>query len=395
MCLPPSLSDRGRFMLINRLSYLMILLGTGLFFICFDGYISYYVFLLSLALPLCSLVISLPGMLTMRVRLFLQEDGSIARARKGQSVPLRIEARSPWPLPSGQVRMRLTVENSLTGGTRQEHLILTVGGRPLLLEHALHSAACGLVTCTISKVSACDLLGLFALPISLRGKNRCSAFFFPLVYSPALSVQPSRSPDSDGERYSQTKPGDDLTELFGLREYRQGDRLSRVHWKLSQKTGRMLVKEPSLPLADCLLFLLDLNGAGSETDLLLDVFATLSSFLLQQEAAHRVGYREGQSLALLELCEPEDARPALEAVLSAGGRAALPPLRREDLPRGVSHVLYLCCNPDTERVRFLRDLYPAARFTGFCTGIDPAEATPDFIPVLPGQVPETLNGMAL
>ncbi len=82
-------------MLINRLSYLMILLGTGLFFICFDGYISYYVFLLSLALPLCSLVISLPGMLTMRVRLFLQEDGSIARTRQGESVPLRIEARSP------------------------------------------------------------------------------------------------------------------------------------------------------------------------------------------------------------------------------------------------------------------------------------------------------------
>ena len=95
------------------------------------------------------------------------------------------------------------------------------------------------------------------------------------------------------------------------------------------------MKEPSLPLADCLLFLLDLNGAGSETDLLLDVFATLSSFLLQQEAAHRVGYREGQSLALLELCEPEDARPALEAVLSAGGRAALPPLRPGGIPCAV------------------------------------------------------------
>lgn len=382
-------------MLINRLSYLMILLGTGLFFICFDGYISYYVFLLALALPLCSLVISLPGMLTMRVRLFLQEDGSAARTRKGQSVPLRIEARTPWPLPSGQVKLRLSVENSLTGGARQERLILTVGGKPLLLEHALHSAACGLVTCTISKVSACDLLGIFALPIPLRGKNRSSAFFFPMVYSPALSVRPSRSPDSEGERYSQTKPGDDLTELFGLREYRQGDRLSRVHWKLSQKTGRMLVKEPSLPLADSLLFLLDLNGGGSEADLLLDVFATLSSFLLQQEAAHRVGYREGPSLALLELCGPEDARPALETLLSAGGRAALPSLRREDLPRGVSHVLYLCCVPDEGRVRFLRDIYPAARFTGFCTSPGQAGASPDFTAVLPGQVAEALNGMVL
>ena len=77
-------------MLYNRLSYLIILLGTGLFFVCFDGYISYYVFLLSLALPLCSLLISLPGMLTMRVRVFLEDGEPLARTRKGQSLPLRV-----------------------------------------------------------------------------------------------------------------------------------------------------------------------------------------------------------------------------------------------------------------------------------------------------------------
>lgn len=382
-------------MLKNRLGYLIILLGTGLFFVCFDGYISYYAFLLSLALPLCSLLISLPGMLTMRVRVFLQDNDTLARTRKGQSLPLRLEARTPWPLPGGQVRLRLTVENSLTGGRHQERLLLTVGDKPLLLEHALHSTACGLVTCTISRVRTCDLLGLFSLPVRVRGQDRCSVFFLPAVYTPVLSVQPVRSPDSDGERYSQTKPGDDLTELFGLREYRQGDRLSRIHWKLSQKTGRTLVKEPGLPLADCLLFLLDLNGHGIEADLLLDVFATISTFLLQQEVAHRVGYREGQALALLELAAPEDARPALEAVLSAGGQAPLPPFRPADFPRGISHVLYLSCNPDLNRVRLLRDHYPSARFTGFYTGRLPERPGSEFIPILPGQVTEALNGMVL
>lgn len=54
-------------MLKYRLRYLIVLLCTGAFFVCFNGYVSLYVFLLSLALPVLSLLLSLPGMLTLRV----------------------------------------------------------------------------------------------------------------------------------------------------------------------------------------------------------------------------------------------------------------------------------------------------------------------------------------
>ena len=57
-----------------------------------------------------------------------------------------------------------------------------------------------------------------------------------------------------------------------LRDYREGDRLSRIHWKLSQKMGRTLVKELGLPLSDHLLFLLDLKRRRLEADLLLDAW---------------------------------------------------------------------------------------------------------------------------
>lgn len=53
-------------MLRNRLLYLFILLCTTAFLICFNGYYSWYVFLLSLTVPWLSLALSLPGMLTAR-----------------------------------------------------------------------------------------------------------------------------------------------------------------------------------------------------------------------------------------------------------------------------------------------------------------------------------------
>ena len=45
----------------SRLCYLFVLLGTTTFLICFDGYLSLYVFVLSLLLPVVSLACSLPG----------------------------------------------------------------------------------------------------------------------------------------------------------------------------------------------------------------------------------------------------------------------------------------------------------------------------------------------
>ena len=399
-------------MLKNRLCYALVLLSTGMFFICFNGYTSLYVFALSVALPLLSLLLSLPAMLTVSLELSLAPrdggtPGSMARAKKGGGIPLHVTVNNSSPFPGGRTRARLTVRNTLTGEERRELLVFTPGRESLVLEHTLSSASCGLVTCSLTKARACDLLGLFSLPLLKKRNSACAAFFYPIVYTPELLVREGHTPDSEGERYSGTKPGDDPSELFGLREYREGDRLSRVHWKLSQKTGQTLVKELSLPISDHLFFLLDLNGTGTEADTLLDVFATFSGFLAERENAHRVGYRDGKtgSFRLLEISQPEDARPALEAVLSAGGCAPLPALTPEDLPKGVSHALYLTCEPDPAVAGLLRDQYPAARLSIVRSAeslgaaqesrLDANLAGAELTVVKPGRIQEALNGFLL
>ena len=173
-------------------------------------------------------------------------------------------------------------------------------------------------------------------------------------------MRESSIPDSEGERYSQKKPGDDPTELFALRDYREGDRLSRIHWKLSQKMGRTLVKELGLPLSDHLLFLLDLNGGGLEADLLLDALASLSSALTEGE--HATGWPFGtgaaQKLQCREVTQPEDLLPLWQEVLAAGSGSPLPPGPRGGAARGALHVLYVCCQPQRPVLLALGDKYP-------------------------------------
>ncbi len=70
----------------SRLCYLFVLLGTTTFLVCFDGYLSLYVFVLSLLLPVVSLACSLPGMLCTRVKL---STGKGSHAPPPESMPAK------------------------------------------------------------------------------------------------------------------------------------------------------------------------------------------------------------------------------------------------------------------------------------------------------------------
>ena len=396
-------------MLKNRLCYVLLLLCTSVFFICYNGYLSLYVFALSLLFPVLAFFFSLPGMLGARVTLGYEDRGAgaVRGARKGEAVPLRIRVWNATPCISGRIRARLTVENTLTGQREEEHFTFTASSNPQVLEHQLSSPTCGQVVCRLDKLWVSDYLGIFSLPLGRRRRQEAAVFFWPSVAGVDLAVQEGNMPDAQGERYSQRKPGDDPTELFALREYREGDRFSRIHWKLSQKMGKPLVKELGLPIADHLFFLLDLNGTGVEADTLLDAFATLSHFLAERETAHRVGYWDtrGNRLRCLEISQPEDLLPVWREILSSQGLAPLPALEGEALPAGVSHCLYLCCMPQTSLLGALRAQYPAARLsvlqaaeswtTARESRSDTLGGEAQLTVLRPGRIAENLNGFLL
>lgn len=389
----------------SRLCYLLVLLCTSVFFICYNGYISLYVFVLSLLFPVFAFLLSLPGILGLRVELLAGREGpgvsltGTSCARKGEAIPLQLAVWNATPFSSGRVQARLTVVNTFTSQREEERFSFTAGPRRQVFQHQLSSRTCGRVVCQVDRLWACDYLGLFALPV--RRPRELSATFWPTVYPLELEVRESSIPDSEGERYSQKKPGDDPTELFALRDYREGDRLSRIHWKLSQKMGRTLVKELGLPLSDHRLFLLDLNGTGTEADALLDAFASLSSFLAEGEVAHRAAYWEpsAQVLCCREVVGPEDLLPLWKELLASGGHASLPTPRQEDLPAGVSHVIYLCCRPQETVLEAVKLKWPSARLSILYTDPEaergPALAGKEARRVQPGQAVQELNGMAL
>lgn len=379
-------------MLRSRLTYLAVVLGALTFYFCFNGYISTYVMIMVLILPFFSLLLSLPALFGIRAEL----SAPTSAARKGTALPVRITLKNRSPFLSGKGSVLLTFQNTLTGEEEKEQIFFMAGRQPLNLSHTLQSPTCGQVLCSLSRGRLSDYMGLFSLPLRISQKS--SVLFYPTVYEPVLFTEQTAMPDSEGERYSQTASGNDPSELFDLREYREGDKISRIHWKLSQKSEEMLVKDFGLPLSDQLLFLLEPNGSGVEADAMLDVFCTLSAFLAQHGVPHRAIFRDRSgSPVLREILELEESRSILEELLLAG-RSTLSLFSKElPLPAGVSHVVYLCCKADSGALTLLRKEMPSARISVLFAGQVP-DALPEncqWIDISPGTLPDALNGFRL
>ena len=85
--------------------------------------------------------------------------------------------------------------------------------------------------------------------------------YFPV----SLEISGSSAALPDSERYSDRRSGNDPGEVRAIHEYVPGDPVRNIHWKLSEKADKLLVKELGLPVTDRFMAVLD-TSAGSRTD---------------------------------------------------------------------------------------------------------------------------------
>ena len=115
---------------------------------------------------------------------------------------------------------------------------------------------------------------------------------------PVCLTQPVRNFFGDSDIYDEERPGEDRSEIFAIRPYREGDKLQSIHWKLSAKTGEWMVKEHSLPKACPVVLFLDYHVGKQKRKetfgAFLELGASLSFSLMDAGCAHYVAWYEEQ-----------------------------------------------------------------------------------------------------
>ena len=237
---------------------------------------------------------------------------------KGQAVQGQLRLRNTGVLAQPRVTVQLVCRNIRTGQKVLQSV--TVSLLPRQSKTIPFSFVCphsGKVVVSVESVSCGDLFGLFYRkhPSSISQ----SMTVLPQLFEPAIYLESRDMAMPDSDTYSPTKPGSDPGETFAIREYVPGDAIRQIHWKLSEKTDRMMVRQFGLPVVNEVALLLDSSGknAPDVIDAVTEVFASISSALIHMDIHHRVFWQDGGSGELQEfdIGTAEDASFLLEQLL--------------------------------------------------------------------------------
>lgn len=283
--------------------------------------------------------------LLLRPRITLGLTCAERRAREQElSVILAIENGGFMPRHNGFCRVK--AENLMTGETLCLPAEWSVKPHSRAeLSFTVSSKHCGALVISADRAELRDPFGLFTR--SIGGAKDCRTIICPRVSALTAALSESTDPLSGGDRYSAAKPGADPSETFRIREYVPGDPVRQIHWKLSEKTSRVMLREFSLPLASELLVLVDMtfpepfNGACDTLDTVLDALASLCSALLDSETPFTLGWKR-YGVDSVTLCDISDVHE-LDATLSE--------IMSWHPEFGVASVCE-CLSPDQLRLRF-------------------------------------------
>lgn len=278
-------------MLGRRIWYLVSLAGCIVFYICYQEWLSWIALAAVLGLPWLSLLLSLPAMVTFRPQI-----QAPAWVTLGEEVQVNLTGNSRYPVPP--FRGKLHLERKLTGDSWHHR-----AAAKLSADH------CGAITATPEKLRLCDYLGLFRFPT--RGVTQLRILVRP------VPVPLENMPDLEAFRTRSWKPkaGGGFAENHEMRHYRPGDPLNQVHWKLTAKTGDLIIREPMEPERERMLVTLDLMGTPGQLDRKLGQLLWLGRLLAEKELPFTICALTGEGITEAFVACDGDLTRAVDALL--------------------------------------------------------------------------------
>ncbi|MGI5897363.1 MAG: DUF58 domain-containing protein [Oscillospiraceae bacterium] len=226
-----------------------------------------------------------------------------SKGRLNEEMTGYIQVRRSRLFPVAKVSCTICCENKFTGECLETMLICKAKkSKASKIPFCFTTTHCGTIQVSVSELIAYDLFGLFirTFPITTQSNIVIAPDVFSIDICLAEdSVIPSESTD-----YSMTKSGNDSSETYSIREYVPGDSIRSIHWKLSQKTDKLMVREYGLPISNQILLLLAplQNVTAGQLHIMAEAFFSLSSALVQQGVSHTLAWRDSQANALVFSC---------------------------------------------------------------------------------------------
>ncbi len=247
----------------NRIGYIIIFL-LSVIYIYFDGgFLPYTLFYIVLVLPVISFIYLLIVYNSFRYG----ESMNKREYQKGEVLDYTMSIHNVTPLYVPYFTVFMHMEGRmLIKGMKNEHLALMPFSRqdfhfsvPILYR--------GKYKIGISHIEIRDFLNLFRFRY-LPGETKLIRVFPRILPMDELVIPYMRISEND---YLSQNKNTGHTEIRDIREYRYGDSLKKIHWKLSSKYNKWLTKETNASSEKEFWLLLNLEEIEGEADAVLNI----------------------------------------------------------------------------------------------------------------------------
>ena len=244
----------------------------------------------------------------------------------GEKLPVTLFIHRKRRTPMGVIKVTLRIKNYLFQETKEMVLNLqTEEKREMVFAYSPEVMESGKIIIEAVQMEFYDLMGMFCWKKEINIVNEI--FVHPPEIQMNVGLSKRKESKNFGKLYHPFKKGQDVSEISNLREYVPGDEINRIHWKLSAKFDKMIIKEFGYPANYDTLILYEVmkeaNGQQIPNKNNVGVLAltiALSEALLRLNVKHTVGHlysgewrtmnidsiRKYEEMATQILCVPID-----------------------------------------------------------------------------------------
>ena len=335
-------------MILRRIIWIILIIISFLLYIFVNSPGTLTVFISLLVIPAVSFVLMRIG--HGRCYRIISQDTAV----KNAEIPVRLSAKKGSSFFTSASEVELNFKNIRTG--EEESLELNAAAGKDELSTCFSSAHSVTVEISIDKIRIKDILGLFRKDSRSDEKKKITVM--PEIFPMEISLTSGSSAFPEGDRYSRTKTGEDSAEIMGIREYVPGDPVKNMHWKLSGKTDKLLVKEFGSPVVNQVGVFLDMSSADApvpaETDIAASVFATILDTFLKEDILPVAGWQDPAdgSVSLFRLNTREEMnmimREAMDVPVTAGSINISSAAEAAGERHGFAHVIVVGLDSDID-----------------------------------------------
>ena len=257
------------------------------------------------------------------------ESGSGA-VSAGAAAGIVIKVSNPSPVPMLNCRLFFELKNSLRGGYDNEVVFAAEAGKtgevkiPVLTEYS------GMLIFDAKALEYRDFLDIFSITVPFKAYIEIPV----LPRETLLKEEPMlKKMTVESDESVESAEGELTRDVRLVREYRPGDRLKDVHWKLSAKGDDILVKEYERNRDLYYMLLPELEYEYLETDL--ENLYALGRLLLSRKEPYRVALFSEEGLETVKVENTEELKVLLcrMFMVYAGIRPGVPSMIYEQFKR--------------------------------------------------------------